>query len=128
MDGKMTPSEAFRQEEQEEVANTNDAHEGNEPCHYFVEDEEVSISHIVNPILVEKKARACITPFLALPRQSPPTQTTTNPTIDYSWLWLMTSDEYMDALVEKARKKTHVKYVSSERGIIGGNQEKMPRG
>lgn len=120
--GEMAPSGAFRRkgggwggEEVvcvEEVSYINDAHEGNVPCHYFIEEEGVSISLILNLTLVEEKQGHTITHFFILPRYVPPTstkETTINPTIDYSWSWLMTSKKYMNGMVDKARKKAHVK-------------------
>jgi hypothetical protein len=61
---------------------------------------------------LEKSKGVPLLPFLILPRYVPPTstkETIINPTIDYSWSWLMTSKEYMDGMANKARKKAHVK-------------------
>lgn len=100
----------------EEVEDINDACEGNVPCHYCVVEEEVPIYDIMNLVLIEEKQGSVVTPFLTLLRHTPPTkETTTNPIIDYSWPLVMTSNEYMDAMAENARKKAHAENVRAQK-------------
>lgn len=55
-------------------------------------------------------SRECHHIFLTLPRHALRTiieETATNPTIDYSWSWFMTSIKDINSMAYKARKKTH---------------------
>jgi hypothetical protein len=136
MDGNMQPSEGYAQVEEEigsqevEVEEiVDDALEcvqvGSSTCHYFVDvDEEDNHTRGTphkdireNPNFEEASShhelveKTNIAKFLTLPLIPAPTawrQSTFTPIIDYSKSWIMTNDEYLAQLEQRAQLKDEV--------------------
>lgn len=90
------------------MADINDAREGDVPCHYFTEEERVSILLIVNLILVEEKQGRTVPFFLILHAYVLPTstkETTRNPAIDSAIFYQL---EEIHICVKFVKEEAHV--------------------